>query len=121
MTDRSRKRQEVDRAAWASEVQVLFTYTTEGSGEVDTGILHFGQSFEKVPFFTYHVELLSGELVTGDFPLVSAFVSQWDVATIAGNELYVGASVGIRVQSTTRYNLGFLLSFQGKAFRGLVR
>jgi hypothetical protein len=121
MTDRSRKRQEVDRAAWSKEVQVLLEFQTEGSGEVNTGNMGFGQNFEGVPFFTYHVELLSGELVEGDFPLVSAFVSDWDIAEISGVEVYVGAAVGIRVKSTTRYNLGFLLSFQGTAYRGLVR
>ena len=121
MTDRSRKRQEVDRSAWAAEVQVLMEFFTEGSGEVDSGVLGFGQSFEKVPFFTYHVELRSGALVEGDFPIVSAVISSWDTATIAGQDLYTGASVGVRVSSSTAYDLGFLFSFQGIAFRGLVR
>jgi hypothetical protein len=112
----TRTRQERDQATWVGETQILVEYTTEGQGEL-TSPVEFGVVFPKRPFFTWHVELLSGELVPGDFPAVTAFVNEW---VLSGKGYYTGALVSVRVSAATRYQLGFLFSFVGESFRGPV-
>ena len=114
----SRIRQERDRAAWTGSSQVLIELQTNGVGEITTDEIDFGVVFTKRPFFTWHVELVTGALVAGDFPSVSAFVTDW---SINSKGYYVGAIVSVRVSSVTQYNLGFMLSFVGESFRGPVK
>lgn len=113
----TRTRQERDQSTWVGETQILVEMVTQGQGEVTT-LVDFGAVFTNRPFFTWHVELLSGALVAGDFPGVSAFVGEWMVDT---KGFYTGASVSVRVSAATFYHLGFLFSFVGESFRGPVK
>jgi len=114
----SRIRTERDRAGWANTAQVLVELQTNGVGEVLTDEINFGLVFTRRPFFSWHVELVSGDLVMGDFPSVSAFVSDW---SINSKGYYIGAIAAVKVSSITPYNLSFLLSFVGESFRGPVK
>lgn len=111
---RTRVRQERDQATWVGETQVLVELSTQGQGELTTP-MDFGVVYPNRPFFTWHVELLSGTLVAGDFPAVSAFVSEW---VLNQKQYYTGATVSVRVSASSFYHLGFLFSFVGESFRG---
>lgn len=113
----TRTRQERDQATWVGETQILVELITQGQGEVTTPV-DFGAVFPNRPFFTWHVELLSGELTPGDFPGVSAFVGEW---LVDPKGYYTGATVSVRVTASTSYHLGYLFSFVGESFRGPVK
>lgn len=115
----TRLRQERDRVAWAGETQVLMEAERTGSGQRESETIQFGVVFEGRPFFTWHVELLEGSLVAGDYPVVNAFVTDWDTTELNDRvTLFRGARIATVVTASTSYHLGFMLSFVGTAYKG---
>lgn len=125
MTYRNIRRQtsqaELDRRSWASPVQVIFTYELTGTGEHTSDWISFGTVFESKPFFAYGVELAEDEtLAAGDYPLVNAGVSAWDVTEVEDERhtpYYLGAQVWFNTISTGSYHYLFRLSFEGVAVK----
>ena len=117
------RRRELDRQTWAGTNIVFLTYDIVGSGELTTELLEFGTAFESIPFFSYGVEVAEGtELVSGDFPFVSAGVASWQVTETEDTNdvpIYLGAFVWIRVSSSTQYGLRFRFAFEGTALRNI--
>lgn len=121
---KSRRRDRLDRDTWASTSVVVVSYDVEGSGTVTTEDIMFGAVFEETPFFRYGVEVKPGStaLVEGDYPFVTAGVSNWIVNTDDeedqfATKYYLGANVYINVVSYTPYKLRFRLSFEGLAMK----
>lgn len=120
---RASGRQEFDRNAWADALVVVTTFDTTGFGEAQSGLIDFGTVFENPPFFSYGVELQEGgTLVDGDFPFVTAGVSEWatmDADDQVGVQYYTGANVWVRIASITEYPLRFRFTFEGTAMRNV--
>lgn len=127
-TKRNERRVELDRATWAGTTILQTAYETEGSGQFISEEIDFGTVFESRPFFSFGVELVEGQtLVVGDYPFVTAGVSEWvqepDVETAAADPQqivhYLGAYVWINVASSNPYILRFRLSFEGTASKNV--
>jgi len=120
---RAASRQELDRETWPDTLVVVATFDTVGFGEAQSGIIDFGTVFEEPPFFSYGVELKEGgTLVSGDYPFVTAGVSEWQITESDENnetEYYIGADVWVRVASVTEYPLRFRFTFEGTAMRNV--
>ena len=110
-------RQNLDRDTWAGNTLVILSYDTQGVGVIQTGVLDFGIVYEGPPFFSYGVEVQSGQaLVSGDFPEVSAGVASWEI-TEGAMPFYLGADLWITVRANSPYRLRFRLSFEGISMR----
>lgn len=120
-TRRALTRTDLDRESWPDTFVVVFSFDTTGVGETFTGLIDFGAVFEDPPFFTYGVELREGGvLVDGDFPFVTAGVSEWaNVSDETETQYYSGANVWLRIAATTEYPLRFRFAFEGTAMRNV--
>lgn len=120
--DQGRKRQEVDRTAWAGSQLVFSSWDTIGVGTTLTEVISFGVAFEGQPFFSHGVELQEGEaLAAADYPFVTAGVQEW-VRTAQGQfdqaeRFYTGARVWISVSSSKAYKLRHRFAFEGTVMR----
>lgn len=110
----SNTRTEVDRRSWPELTQIIMEVSIEGSGVITTDPLVFPSRFEGKPFFSYGVELGSGEtLLAGDYPFVSVGVESWETVGSA----YSGATLFIRTVAASNYRLNVMASFEGKIYK----
>lgn len=120
--DKTRRRQEVDRAAWAGSQLVFTSWDTIGAGTTLTELIPFGVAFEGQPFFSHGVELQEGEtLADADYPFVTAGVQEWQRTAQTEHEraerFYTGARVWISVSSSKAYRLRHRFAFEGTVVR----
>lgn len=108
------QRTEIDRKSWAELSQLIVDVAVEGSGTIATDPIEFSSVFTSQPFFSYGVQLSPGEvLVDGDYPLVSAGVSEWN----QNGSRFIGCTLYVSVLSQTSYKLNLKCSFEGVAFK----
>lgn len=114
---------QLDRNTWAGPSLLVFAYDTVGAGVVNTELLDFGTVFEGPPLFTYGAEMLPGEsLVEGDFPEITAGVSEWSTTEGVDDRaipFYLGAYLWISIKSSSSYRLRFRLMFEGTAMKNV--
>lgn len=116
---------DIDRRQWSSTVATVLSYETTGVGSFASEPILFGTPYSGPPFFTFGVELHpSNELVSGDYPFVSAGVGEWiykeqpeDFAEKGLSLIHTGAIVWMNVRSQIGYRLIFRLTFEGTAMK----
>lgn len=96
-------------------------YHSTGGGELEfSDPVEFGMTFAQRPFITYGYFIDSDDLVEGQFPACTGFVTAWD---FDADGLYIGAWCGVVIRGgeflEPPYEIEHHFTFQGIALKDL--